>query len=177
MPSGQRLPQHHADCPDVRSRGRVAAGEPLGRDVRERSRDVARSGQRLGLRKPSQSEVEQPDRDALSVRHQDVRGLDIAVDDPASVSVRQTFEHLGSRLDGGRVVELPRAQELTKRSAGRVFVGDIDMPRIAAESIRALTARMPQPCGSFGLALGPRTRFALTRDDLERDVQTRCLVA
>ena len=41
MLAGERLPEQHADRPDVGRRGRRLAVQPLGRDVRERAGNVA----------------------------------------------------------------------------------------------------------------------------------------
>jgi len=59
MPSRERFPQHHADGPDVGAFARVLAGQPLGSDVSERSRDVALRGERFRLGHACEPEVEQ----------------------------------------------------------------------------------------------------------------------
>ena len=61
-----------------------------------------------------EAEVEQPHRDLLALGEEHVRGLDVAVDDPARVRVGERVEHLRRRLDGGRVVEL--AARIASRS-------------------------------------------------------------
>ena len=177
MPSRERLPQHHADCPDVGRLRRIAAGEPLGRDVRERSRDVARLGQRLGVGHLREPKVEHARRHPVAVREQDVRGLDVAVQDPGRMCVREAVADLRAGLDRLVVRELPGAQRLAVRLAGDELVRDVDVARVAAEPVRAQAGGMPQMRRGLGLALGPRRRLALARDDLERDVEARALVA
>src|SRR6266550_9288797 len=57
------------------------------------------------------------------------------------------------------------------------LVRDVDVPRVAAEPVRAQAGGMAQLRGRLGLALGPHGRLALARDDLQRDVEARPLVA
>ena len=99
MRAGERLPEHHADCPDVAGGRALLAREPLGRDVRERARHVADRRQGLGLREGREAEVEQPHRDAV-LGHEHVRRLHVAVDDAALVRVREPLEQLRAGLDG-----------------------------------------------------------------------------
>ena len=176
MASGERLPEQHADGPDVRPRCRRLSAKPLRRDVGERPGDVAGGGQRLRLRQARKAEVEQPNRDVLTVREQDVGRLDVAVDDPARVRVRETFQHLHGGRDRRRVVELARAKRLAKRATRRVLVGDVDVLRVVAETVGPLTARMPEPRRRFRFALRPGAGLALAGDDLQRDVETVLLV-
>ena len=61
--------------------GRLLAREPLGGDVRERSGHVALLGQRLGLGHPRKAEVEDAHGDPVAVGEQDVRRLDVPVQD------------------------------------------------------------------------------------------------
>ena len=161
MTSRKRLPQHHADCPDVGCLRRLAAREPLGRDVRERSRDVARLGQRLGVGHLREPEVEHARRDPVTVREQDVRGLDVAVQDPRGMCVGETVADLCAGLDRLVVGELSGAQRLAVRLAGDELVRDVDVARVAAEPVRAQAGGMPQMRCGLGLALGPRRRLAL----------------
>ncbi len=68
VPAGKRLPEHHADRPDVGRLRRVLAGEPLRRDVRERAGNVALRRQRLRLGHAGEPEVEQPRRHRVARR-------------------------------------------------------------------------------------------------------------
>ena len=176
MVSGKRLPEEHADGPDVRRRCGGLAAETLRRDVRERARHVAGSSQGLGLRQACEPEVEEPHGHPVAVREQDIGRLDVAVDDPPCVRVRETLEHLHGCFDRRRVVEFAGAQRLAKRAAGRVLVRDVDVLRVAAEPVGTLAARVPQPCGSLGLPLRTGPGLPLTGHDLERDVEPVLLV-
>ena len=177
MPAGERLPEHRPDRPDVGGRpAGLAVHEPLGRHVGERPGHVAGRGQRLLLGQLREAEVEQPRRDALAFGEQDVRRLHVAVDDPARVRVRETLEHLGGRLDRGASFSSPARSACAHRLPGHVLVGDVDVARVPVEPVGAQAALVPQPCRRQRLALGPRRRFALARDDLERDLEAGALV-
>ncbi len=58
VPSGERLPQHHADRPDVGRCGGVLAEQPFGRDVGERPGHVPDRGQGVELLHLREPEVE-----------------------------------------------------------------------------------------------------------------------
>jgi hypothetical protein len=176
MTAGERLPEDHADRPDVASFRRLLPGEPLGRDVRERPGDVADGGQRVCLVELCKPEVEHPDGDVVGVLDQHVRGLDVAVDDSAPMRVREPIEHLGGDLDRPRVVDLLRAQNLAQRPAPHVLVGDVDMARVAAEVVGADAAFVAEPGRCLHLARRARCPLSLTWNDLERDLEPRLLV-
>ena len=177
MSARERLPEHHADAPDVARAGRLLAREPLRRDVRERSRHVAGRGQRLGLVHAGEPEVQQPDGDAIGVREQDVRRLDVAVDDSARVRVRERVEHLRRGLHRLRVSQLARAERLAQRPARHVLVGDVDVLVVVRERVGAQAALVTEPGRGRCLALRPRAGLAVARDDLERNFDARCLVS
>ena len=63
----------------------------------------------------------------VGLAEQDVRRLDVAVDDPAAVGVRERVEHLRRRLDRLGVVELAGCERLAHRAARDVLVGDVDV--------------------------------------------------
>ena len=127
MSPRERLPQHHADGPDVRSRRRLAAREPLGRDVRERPGDIAGLGQRLSLRHLRETEVEHACRNSLAVHEQDVRGLDVPMQDAGGMSVGEPVAHLRAGLDR-RVLGQPAAtQGLAEGVPGDELVRDVDV--------------------------------------------------
>ena len=119
MLAGQRLPEEHADPPHVGGgRGRQPL-QALGRDVGERAGDVAERGQRVELGHLGEAEVEQPHVDLVRLRvevlgEEDVRRLDVAVDDPLAVGVRERLRDLRGDLDRRRVVEL--AARIASRS-------------------------------------------------------------
>ncbi len=177
MRAGERLPEHHADRPDVGGGGRLLAEQPLGRDVAERAGDVADRGQRVELGHLREPEVEQPHVDLVALGEQHVRRLDVAVDDPAPVRVRERLEHLRGDLDRAAVVELAGRERLAQRLARDVLVGDVDVARVARERVDPLAARMAQRGRGPRLALGARGGLSLARDDLQRDVEAGLLVA
>ena len=177
MPARERFPQHHADRPDIRRRRRLVPGEPLRRDVRERPRHVAGLGQRLGLGHLGQPEVEHPRRHALAVRQEDVRRLDVTVEDPGRMGVGEPVAHLRARLDRRLVGQVAGAQSLAVGLSRHELVGDVDVTRVASEAVCAQAGGMPEVRRSRRLALGARGRLPLAGDDLERDVETRPLVA
>ena len=92
--------------------------------------------------------------DPVRLGEQDVRRLDVAVDDPAAVGVRERLGDLGGDLDRVAVVELAAAQRLAQRAARDVLVGDVDVRRVAREREDPLAALVAQRGGGAGLALG-----------------------
>ena len=173
---GEDLPEEDADRPDVALGRRVAAFEPLGSDVRERSRNVSDRGQRVGPVELREAEVEEADGDRVAVLDEDVRRLHVAVDDPGPVRMGERVEHLGGDLDGILVGQLAGADRLAQRASGDVLVGDVDVARVVADVVGTDAAIVAEPPRGEGLALGTSGRFALARDDLERDVEPVPLV-
>src|SRR5262249_26638552 len=114
---------------------------------------------------------------AVAAREGDVRRLDVAVEDPRRMRVGEALAHLRARFDRHLVRQHPVAQRLAIRAAGDELVGDVDVSRIAPESVRAQARRMAQVGGGRRLPLGAQCRLALARDDLERHVESRPLVA
>ena len=177
MASGECLPEHHADRPDVGGLGGERARKAFRRDVGERSGNVALGGQGLGLLDLGEAEVEHLRVNPAALCQQDVRRLDVTVDDPAPVSVRQGLEDLGRSLDRGRVVELAASQRFAEGATRDVLVGDVDVLRVAAETVGALARRMTQARGRLGLPLGSGRRLPLPRHDLQGHVEPVLLVA
>jgi len=122
-------------------------------------------------------EVEHARRDPLAVRQEDVRRLDVAVEDPRRMSVREAVAYLRARLDRRILRQLAGTQRLAIGTAGDELVGDVDVLRVAREAVCAQAGGMAEMCRCRGLAFGPCRRLALARDDLERDVEPRPLVA
>ena len=176
MPARECFPEHHAHRPDVGGLCRLLPGEALGRDVGERPRHVALRREGLRLLDLGEPEVEHTDRDVSSLREQHIRRLDVPVDDPTRVRVRECLEHLSRRLDGGAVVELSAAESLAEGASRDVLVGDVDVPGIPAEAVRALAGGVTEPRRGLRLSFGAGGRLALARDDLERDVEAVLLV-
>ena len=177
MASRECLPEHHADRPDVGGLGGERARKALRRDIGERPGHVALGGQGLGLLDLGQTEVEHLRVDPAALRQQDVRRLDVTVDDPAPVSVRQGLEDLGRSLDRRRVVELAASQSLAEGATRDVLVGDVDVLRVAAETVGTLTRRMTEARGRLGFPLCSGRRLPLPRHDLQGHVEPVLLVA
>ena len=176
MPVGERLPQEDTDRPDVALGRRVAACEPLGRDVGERSGHVPDRGERVGAVELREPEVEKADGELVAVLDEDVGGLHVTVDDPRAMSVRQRVEHLRRDLHGIAIRQRAGADRLAQRPSGHVLVGDVDVARVVAHVVRANTAFVTQAACCERLSLGPRGRLSFARDDLERDVEPVPLV-
>src|SRR5581483_6613464 len=120
---------------------------------------------------------QQPRGDPGAVDEQHVRRLHVAVDDPVRVRVREALEDLRGRLDRLLVVEPALAERVAKGAAGEVLVGDVDVPLVAGERVRAHAGGVPEVRGGGRLALGARAGGAGPRDDLQRDVAVALLVA
>jgi hypothetical protein len=99
------------------------------------------------------------------------------MDDARTVGVRQGVEHLRRDLDRLGVGEVVCSHDLAHRAAGHVLVGDVDVARVVADVVRAHAAIVAEPPGRERLTLGARRRLPFARDDLERDVEARPLVA
>ena len=177
MPSGERLPEQDADGPDVACRSCVLAPQPLGRDVGERPRNVADGGERVRAVELREPEVEELDRDRVGVLEQDVRRLDVAVDDARPMCVRQRLEHLSRDLDRLVVADVVGAKRLADGAAGDVLVCDVHVPRVVADVVRAHAVLMPEAACGERLAFGASGRLALAGHDLQRDVESGLLVA
>ena len=177
MAAGERLPEHHADRPDVARLGRVLAAEPLGRDVGERARDVAHRGERVRLVELRQAEVEEAHRDGLPRLEQHVRRLHVTVDDTVGVRVGQAVEDLRRRLDRLGIRELAGAERLAQGLALDVLVCDVDVSGVGAEVVGAHAAGVAESRCRLGLAGSACLAFPLAADDLERHIEARPLVA
>ena len=105
-----------------------------------------------------------------------VRRLDVAVDDPEAVGVRERVEDLRRRLDRVPVADLAAAERLAQRAALHVLVGDVDVAAVAAEVVGPDAALVAEPRSRLHLACGPRRALPLARDDLERDLEPGALV-
>ena len=171
MPGGERLPEHDADPPYVGcGRGRLPR-QAFGGDVGQRPRNVADSGERVELRHLGEPEVEEAHVDPVGLREQDVRRLDVAMDDPLAVRVCQRVEDLRGRLDRFCIVQLVGVERVPQRSSRHVLVGDVDVARIARQRIDPLAAGMAERGSSTRLPFGPFGDPALPHDHLQRDVE------
>jgi len=136
VPARQRLPEHHANRPDVGALARILTGQPFRGDVGERSRHVALRSQRLSLGHTRESEVEQTYRHAIAVREQHVRGLHVAVKDPGRMGVGEPVADLGAGVERARVGQIAGAQRLSERLARNELVRDVDVARVSREGVR-----------------------------------------
>jgi hypothetical protein len=93
------------------------------------------------------------------------------------VSVRQGLEDLGRSLDRRRVVELTASQSFAESATRDVLVGDVNVLRVAAETVGALTGRMTEARSGLGFPLGSRRRLPFSRHDLQGHVEPVLLVA
>ena len=93
------------------------------------------------------------------------------------MSVREPVADLRARLDRRSVVQLAGPQCLTKCASRHELVGDVDVPRVACKFVGAQATRVSEAGGGSGLAFGAHGRLPLAGDDLERDVESRLLVA
>ena len=110
------------------------------------------------------------------VLEEDVRRLDVAMDDARAVRMRQGVEHLGRDLDGIGVGELVHPHRLAQRASGDVLVRDVHVARVVPDVVGAHAAVMAEPSRREGLALGSGRGLPLARDDLQRDGEAGPLV-
>ena len=144
---GQELVEGQAQGVEV-GPGVPLAPEPLGGHVAERAEDVAAGGQAVvvGL---GQAEVGDPD-DALGVQQQ-VRRLDVAVDDPPGVGVGQPLRRLSA--------DLGDAPEVRPAMARGVHFRDVLAAGQDRRGRRARRASGPAGRRASGCrAAGPRSR-------------------
>jgi hypothetical protein len=107
---------------------------------------------------------------------EDVRRLDVPVDDPGAVGVREGVENLGRDLDGVDGVHGSGAYRLAERASGHVLVGDVHVTRVVADVVGAHAALVPQTARCERFAFRARGRLPLAGDDLEGDIEARPLV-
>ena len=176
VPARERLPEHHADRPDVGRGGR----RPRPRAAR------ARCTRACPARRPARSAS--PPRPSARARSR------AAAPTTPSPSASSTFDGFTSRW---RIPRRVRVRERRRRSArrprsprassssparsasrnvrpGHVLVRDVDVARVARERVGAQAARVAEPRRRRGLALGARGRLALAGDDLQRDSSPVC---
>ncbi len=112
----------------------------------------------------------------VAVLEQDVRRLDVSVDDASSVCMRERVENLRRDLDRFEIRDGVRAESLANGATGDVLVGDVDVPGVVTDVVRPHAALVAQtPCRER-LTLGSSGGLSLARNDLERDVEARHLV-
>ena len=171
--AGEREVEQAAERIDVRARVHAIAADLLGRDVVERADPVA------GLGRPGRGErvLGEPEVGQIHVllgAEQDVRGLDVAVDEPRRVRGVECRADLGDKPRGAR----RREPALAPHEAADVVPGDV-AHRDVREAV-LLTGvvdrdhvRVIDRGGDLGLAQEPRAHGLLVqqpgRDHLQRD--------
>ena len=164
--SGEGLPEEDADGPHVALRCRLAAGEALRSDVRERAGNVSDGRQRVRAVELGEAEVEQAHGDLVPILEEDVRGLDVAMNDPGAVGVCERVEDLGCSFDCILIGERTGANRIAHRSSGDVLVGDVDVPGVVPDVVRAHAAVVTKAACGERLALRARGCLPFARDDL-----------
>ena len=145
MGSRQRLPEEYAYRPHVAPRRRIRPTEPLRGDVGESPWDISDCSQRVGFVELGQSEVQELDRDFRAVLEEDVRGLDVPVDDAAGVRVCQGLQHLRGDLHCVPVTHALGSEHLAKRPPLHELVRDVDVTLVFTEVVGPDAARVAQP--------------------------------
>jgi hypothetical protein len=170
----ERLVEHAAQRVDVRARVGAAALDLLGRRVVERADPLAGARERLGVRRPGDAEVgEVGVLGAAALLDQDVRGLDVAVDEAAFVRGVERVGDLGDDARRAHPVQpvlrrQQRAQVGAPDPAHRDeqppvgFAGLVDRDHVRVVD-RGQHARLALEAGSEAL-VGRQLR----RDDLQR---------
>ena len=178
MPSRERLPEHHADGPDVRRRRsrarRRAARARCTRAFRARLPARSASRRRPSARARSRARARRP---AAPSASRTFDGLTSRWRIPAACACARPSQTCAHASIASSSVSSSGAQRLAERLAGDELVRDVDVPRVVREAVRAEAGRMAQARRGLGLALGARRGFPFARDDLERDVEARLLVA
>ncbi len=174
--SRECLPEDDADAPHIGGGGGRLSGQALGGDIGQGPRNVADGGERVELGHLGQAEVEKAHVDPVPLREQHVGRLDVAMDDPLPVGMRQGVEHLGGRLDRFVVVQLAGVESVAQRPSRHVLVCDVDMARVARQRVDPLAAGMPERSRGTSLALGALGDPALPHHHLQGDVQPVSLV-
>ena len=164
------LAQHAARRVEVAALGRRLALGDLGREVADRPHHHPGLGHRRRVLRAGDPEVGQLR--AVVLVEQDVAGLDVAVDDPGRVHVRERAEQLagqplgvGQRAAVAEAVAQAAAGDVRHHQVGPVLldaeVEDLDDVRVRERGGRArlaLEAREP------ALVVGERVRHQLDRD-------------
>jgi hypothetical protein len=176
-PSGQHLEQDRPDREEVAAEVEALAAHLLGRHVprrphqHPRARDVVRDGERLrevGVHRPRQAEVEE-----LHAVHgqENVRGLEVAVHDPARVQRLQGREDAEADGQGLGDAQRPALEALGERLPLQQLHGDEHLPAVLADLVDLADVRVVDRGRGPGLAPepGPRRLVARERHRLHGD--------
>ena len=166
--AGQHPEEEHAEGVDVAGRGGGIARDLLGGDVGGRAEHGPRLGQPALIADTSDPEVGDP-RMSLGVE-QDVGGLQVAMDEAASVRVGETGCDLGRDASCVVVGKRPaRREPVFERAAGKVFERH-ERPSVGlAVLVEPADVRMRERCRGPGLAL-EAGRIRMRCQELDRDL-------
>ena len=165
-PSGQHLEEDRARREEIRARVERLAGDLLGRHVARRPEHDAGAGQlprgarecrralRVGAR-AREAEVEElhPVR-----REEDVRGLQVAVDDPALVQRLEGGEHPERDREGVGDAERAASQPLRRRLALEELHRDEELALVLADLVELAHVRVVDRGRGAGLPPEPPAR-------------------
>ena len=169
VPAGERqlprrdLEQHHAERPDVASGVRAVTEQRLRRDVGERARDgggALRAVDRLRDRfararfEPAR-EAEIEHLDAVLRTHDDIGGLEIAMDDAALVRMREGAGDLRAVPEHGFDGQAVERQHLGERAAVDELHRDEHAAAGIADLVDGADVRMIEVRGRAGLVEEP----------------------
>ena len=175
--AGEQLKQHAAERVDVGPAVERGALDLLRRHVVDRSDKAALAGQAADRRHVA-GEAEVADVRVLAavrvVRDEDVPGLDVAMDEPAAVSVVECARDLRDDRDRACRVEPSVApQEVAKVGPVDVCHREVEQPVRLAGAERPRDVRVVEVSGNPRLAqealAEPRVPRKLGREDLQRD--------
>ena len=163
---GQEAVEDDAERVDVRGRPRRRAFRLLGRQVGGGAHDRPGFRERRLAGRPRDAEVGELGA-ALRVE-EDVRGLQVAVDDPVRVRMGEAGGDLGREPLRLEVGQRPTAAEaLLERAAAEVFEDEVRPALGLADVVDPGDVRMGQRGDRAGLPDEPR-RVGVAREELER---------
>ena len=106
--------------------------------------------------------------------HEDVRGLEVAVDDPLRVGRLEGVRDLGPQVEERAELERPLADPLRERLPLQQLHGDEVLALVLVDRVHGADAGVVEGRGGAGLALEARERVRvlgqLRGQELERDV-------
>ncbi len=180
--AGDALVEHVAEGVDVRGRVGHLAGDVLRAEVGDGADQHARAGQGVVVDAARQAEVHHGDagHPLLTARHEDVGGLDVAVDDPARVGVREGLGDRDPDVDDARQVD--RRPDHLLQAQALDHGHDIEQhARVATEVVDRDDRRVTELGDRLRLAAEAPLRIvgdpARRGDDLDRYLAAEHLVA
>ncbi len=173
--AGERLVERRAEAVDVGGRAELPGAQRLGCRIRRRAEELARDRQRRVGRARDAKVGELP---GAGLRAQDVRRLDVAVDDVGGVGrgerARDLDADLADRLDGER----PRLDAIAQRAVRGELDDEKRRSFVLAGVVDGKDVRMHDGADRARLAHEPlaHAELASRRQDLDRDVATEHVV-